>query len=164
MDVSVDVGDWVQIAVASLAAVAAFMAACAAWKTFRLERFREKNRILLLKHQSEAEHLQKLIASFARVIALGSSQWSHERNQKIDETIQEFQLHVSVLEALNTKISTDITNWSKTHDRHGNSIPQKVHYELGQLHTTIGDKEFFDSKMEGLKGIQDKMYAEMAVK
>ena len=128
----------------------------------RIERFREKNRILLLKHQSEAEHLEKLIVSFAKVIALGSSQWSQERNDSIDKTVQEIQLHVSVLEALITNISTDITRWVQTSDQTGNSVAGIVYFELGQLHPiAIGHKEFFESKTKELKEIQDKMYSKL---
>ena len=159
-----DVADWATITVASLAGIATFMSAAAAWKMVSLERFREKNRILLLKHQSEAEHLEKLIASFAKVIALASLQWSHERNNNIDKTTQEIQLHVSVLEALNTKISTDITGWVQKSDQDGNSFARTVYFVLGQLHTLgTQDKEFLVTKTEELKEIQDKLYSEMSL-
>ena len=155
----------VSILVAVISSLAASMAALAAWKIVKLEKSREKNRILLLKHQSEVEHLEKLIASFARVTALGSLQWSDERNQSIDKAIQEMQLHISVLEVLNTKISADITQWVMEKDPDGKTIPQIVYYEIGQLHP-IGHQAsyrgFIESKVEKLREIQDKMYSEMA--
>ena len=154
----------VSIVVAVASCLAAFMAAVAAWKMLKLEKSREKNRVLLLKHQSEVEHLEKLIASFARVIALDSCGWSDERNQNIDNAIQEMQLHISVLEALNTRISADVTQWVIEKDPDRKSIPQVVYYEIGQLHPTghqASYKNFMELKMEKLKEIQDKMYSEM---
>ena len=132
----------------------------------KLERFREKNRTLLLKHASEIEHLQELIASFARVVARDSEEWRDERNEQIDKAIQDMRFHLSVLEALNTKISADITQWVKARDPEGQTIPQVVYYEIGQLHAvghsrSVSFGNFVKSKMEELKAIQDKMYSEM---
>ena len=53
-----------------LAAAAALLTAYVACLMLRHQRFQEKNRIRLLKHQSEVENLQRLIASLAKVIAL----------------------------------------------------------------------------------------------
>ena len=146
--------------IAAGATVAAAFVAC---KMLKLERFREENRILFLKHESEVEHLQKLIASFARIVALDSAQWGFERNREIDKAIQEMQFHLSVLGALNTKISEDIVQWvtAATPDRE--TIAQIVYYQVGQLYS-IGHEgriNFFKCKVEDLKKIQDKMYSEM---
>ncbi len=155
----------VSIVVGVMSMLAACSAALAAWKMLKLEKSREKNRILLLKHQSEVEHLEKLIASFARVIALYSYKWSDERNQSIDRAIQEMKLHIAVLEALNTKISTDITRWVIEKGPDTKTISRIVFYEIGQLHPgdhKASNKSFMELKMERLKEIQDKMYSEMA--
>ena len=148
---------------AIMTAIATCMTAFVAWKMLKLERFREKNKILFLKHQSEVEHLQKLIASLAQVTALASLEWNDERNQKLDLSIQEIQLHVSALESLNTPISTDIVKWVTEKDSDGKDIPQVLYYELGNLHAINGEKhkEFLKLKMEELKEIQDKMFSSM---
>lgn len=148
---------------AIMTAIATFMAAIAARKMLKHEQFQEKNKVLFLKHQSEVEHLQKLIASFAKVIALASLEWNDERNQNLDSSIQEIQLHVSVLESLNTRISEDIVQWVREKDSDGKGISQVVYYELGNLHAVTGEqhKEFLKSKMEDLKKIQDKMFSSM---
>ena len=146
--------------VATGATVAAAFVAC---KMLKLERFREKNRILFLKHESEVEHLQKLIASFARVVALDSAQLGLSHAQEIDKTIQGMQFHLSVLKALNTKISEDIARWITAATPEGETISQIVYYQVGQLYA-IGHEgriNFFKYKMEDLKKIQDKMYSEM---
>ena len=161
-----DITEWVAIVVAFMSAIATCMAACTALKMLKLERFREKNRTLLLKHASEIEHLQGLIASFARVVAWDSEERREGRNQQIDKAIQDMQFHLAVLEALNTTISADITQWVKARNPEGQTIPQVVYYQIGQLHP-IGHSDrvsfgnFVKSKMEELKGIQDKMYSEM---
>ena len=165
-----DVTEKVAIAVviiSSMSMLATAMAAFVACKILKLERFREKNRNLLLKHTSEIEHLQKLIASFARVVALDSAAWSVQRNQEIDKAIQEMQFHLSVLEALNTKISADITQWGKAKGPDEKTIPQVIYYEIGQLYpighsTNDGIRNFVESKMGRLKEIQGKMFSEMA--
>ncbi len=154
-------GEAISIAVAVISVLAAYLAAFAAWKMLKLEKYREKNRILLLKHHSEVEHLEKLIASFARVIALYSYEWSDERNQSIDRAIQKMQLHIAVLEALNTKIGTDITQWVREKEADNKTVSQIVFYEICQLHTAGSNKCFLELKMERLKKIQDKMYSEM---
>ena len=148
---------------AFMTAIATFMAAFAAWKMLKHEQFCEKNKILFLKHQSEVEHLQKLIASFAKVIALASLEWNDERNQKLDASIREIQFHVSILESLNTRISTDIVQWVREKDSDGKEISQVLYYELGNLHAITGEKhkEFLKLKMEELKKIQDKMFSSM---
>ena len=148
---------------AAMTAIATFSATIVARKMLKHEKFREKNKILFLKHQSEVEHLQKLIASFAKVIALASLEWNDERNQNLDELLQEIQLHISVLESLNTSISTDIVQWVREKDSDGKGISQVLYYELGILHAITGEKhkEFLNSKMEDLKRIQDKMFSSM---
>ena len=148
---------------AFLTTIATFMAAFAAWKMLKHEQFREKNKVLFLKHQSEVEHLQKLIASFAEVIALASLEWNDERNKNLDAAMQEMQFHVSALESLNTSISTDIGRWIREKDSDRKGISQVVYYELGNLHAVTGEqhKEFLKSKMEDLKKIQDKMFSSM---
>lgn len=153
--------------IAAIAAIMTTIATCmtafVAWKMLKLERFREKNKILFLKHQSEVEHLQKLIASFAKVIALASSEWNDKRSQNLDASIQEMQFHVSALESLNTSISTDIGRWIGENGSDGKRISQVVYYGLGHLHAVIGEqyREFLKSKMEDLKKIQDNMFSSM---
>ena len=162
----------VSVAVAAImAAIAALMAAIAAWKAnstaknmLKHEKFREQNRILFYKRQFEVEHLQKLISSFSRVIFLASLELGDARNRILDEAIQEMQFHVLALESLNISISADITRWIREKNSDGEGIPQNIYHELGELHAITGDKhkKFMQSKMEGLKKIQDKMFSEMA--
>ena len=158
-----DVTDALLVIPGVIAALAAVMTAFVACKMEKLERLRDKNRILFLKHESEVEHLQKLIASFARVAALDSAQWNNKRNQEIDEAILDMKFHLSILEALNTKISADIGHWAKAENPKGETISQIIDYQIGYLHSTghEGRTNFFKYKMEELKKIQDKMYSEM---
>ena len=152
---------------AIMTTIAAFRAASAARKSsltsekmFEHDKFREQNRVLFLKHQSEVEHLQKLIASFSEVIALASREWSDERNQDLDKTIREMQFHVSVLESLNVPISVDISRWERERNSDGQGIPRNVYYTLGNLHA-IGidkDKDFLNRRWKNLKRFRIKCF------
>ena len=146
--------------VAAGATVAAAFVAC---KMLKLEKFREKNRLLFLKHESEIEHLQRLIASFARIVAWDSVRSGYRRTQEVDKAIQDMQFHLSVLKALNTKTSEDIALWERTATPSGETIAQIVDYQVEQLHSIghEGRKCFFNYKMEDLNKIQDRMYSEM---
>ena len=144
-----------------LAAGATGIAALVAILMLRHQRFQEKNRISLLKHQSEVEHLQRLIASLAKVIALVPDEWSDERSQTLDEAIAEMQFHVAALQSLSNVVGADIDQWAVEKDRDGKSISAIIYYDLGMQHAVVGDphKQFMQSKMDALKGIQDKLFS-----
>ena len=148
-----------------LAAGAAIFAAQVAYLMLKHQRFQEKNRVSLLKHQSEVEHLQKLIASLARVIALASDKWSDEWSQALDEAIKEMQFNVAALQSLSNVVSADIDQWAveKDKDKDGKSIWATIYYDLGKQHALVGDphKQFMQSKMDALKEIQDKLFSSM---
>ena len=129
----------------------------------RHQRFQEKNRVSLLKHHSEVEHLQKLIASLARVMAVAHEEWSDERNRALDDAIKEMQFHVVALQSLSNVVSADIEKWATEKDQDGNSIAATIYYELGNLHVGISGpkKRFMQSKMDALKEIQDNLFSSM---
>lgn len=151
-------------------AIAVSIAAGAAWKTYSIakqslkhEKFREQNRILFLKHQSEIEHVQKLIASFTEISALASSDWGDGRSHNLDEKIQDIRFHVSSLVSLKTPISDAIDHWSRDKDQNDKSIPRIVYGVLGQSHAMIGEEEqeFLKSKLVELYDIQGKLFSSM---
>ena len=146
-----------------LAAGAAAFAARVAYLMLRHQRFQEENRLSLLKHQSEIEHLQKLIASLARVVVLASDEWSDERSQALDETIMEMQFHAAALQSLSNVVGADIKQWALEKDKDGRSISATIYYDLGTQHAVVGDphKQFMQSKMDALKEIHDKLFSSM---
>lgn len=146
-----------------LATAATVFAALVAFRRLRLQRLQEKNKISFLKHQSEVEHLQKLIASLSRVIAVAHEEWSDERNRALDDAIEEMQFHVVALQSLSNVVSADIDKWATDKDQDGNSISATIYYELGNLHVGISGpkKRFMQFKMDALKKIQDKLFSSM---
>ena len=147
----------------SLAAVAAIASAIAAFLILRHQIFQEKNKVLLLKHQSEVEHLQKLIGCLARVIALASREWSDQRSQALDQAVEEMQLHVAALQSLSNTVRKDIDQWATKKDPDGNSVSALIYYDLSMQHAAVGErhKQFMQAKMDVLKVIQDKLFASM---
>ena len=81
----------------SMAAIAAIASAIVAYLTLKSDRFRERNKILIVKHQLEMEHMQKLIGAFAEVCCLEPMVWSDARSQGLDKTIEALQFHVTSL-------------------------------------------------------------------
>lgn len=146
-----------------LSTVATIFAALVAYWTLRLRQFQEKNKISLLKHQSEVEHLQKLIASLARIIAIALEEWGHERNRALDEAVKDMQFHVAALQSLSNVVGADIDKWATEKEPDGMSISAIIYHELGNLHARVGDpeKQFMQRKMDALKKIQDKLFSSM---
>ena len=132
-----------------LAAAAALLTAYVACLMLRHQQFQEKNRIRLLKHQSEVENLQRLIASLAKVIALAPDEWSDKRSQALDETIEARQFHVAALQSLSNVVGADIDQWAVEKDKDGKSISATVYYDLGMQHARVGEPhmQFMQSKM-----------------
>ncbi|MYA30651.1 MAG: hypothetical protein F4Y31_05385 [Gammaproteobacteria bacterium] len=146
-----------------LATAATSLTALVAYLMLRHQRIQEKNRISLLKHQSEVAHLQKLIASLAKVIALASDEWSEERSQAINKAIKEMQFHVTALQSLSNVVAADVDQWAVGKDKDGKSISAIIYYDLGMQQVIVGDahKQFMQSKMDALKRIQDKLFSSM---
>ena len=146
-----------------LAAAAALLTAFVACSMRSLQRNQEKNKISLLKHQSEVEHLQKLIASLAKVIAIAPEQWSDERSRALDEATKEMQFHVAALQSLSNVVGADIDQWTVEKDEDGNSISATVYFDLGTQHALVSDPhmQFMQSKMDALKEIHEKLFSSM---
>ena len=155
--------------VAALGAAATVFAAVAAWGSAKasktianLTELHENNRIKLLKHHHEIEHLQKCIGAFAEIRALAAAPRGNDRNVKLQEAIRTMNSHLGVLESFGTDTSRLVHSWRTSKDANGESIPRAVSYVLG-MNAVVGARSlaFLDSKMQSLHSIQERLFASM---
>lgn len=148
--------DWISAIAAVFSFLATSLAAWVAYGAKKLQKAIAKSSIGLVENELLLKNFQTLIATFAEIVAVATSEWSSDRTERLRLLSDKLKVTEAIIGSLDASVGDELQKWRQYKDSNRHSICIVVNNSLAFHGAIIGStqEKFLGERAHELKKIQ----------